>query len=198
MTQHGGTVGDGAFAGQVFGRALEQLECFADTARAVGIAEMRHERDLVDLRQRVETGPGGAETFGRKPQPVHATVHLEEDALRHVGLVRGQHVDLRIAMHRMPEVETRTEFEVACLEHAFEQQDRPPPAQRPHALGFVQIEQRETVGTAETVEHALDAVTVGVGLDDGPHARVERRAPDALQVVAQRAGMDGGEDGAWH
>lgn len=112
--------------------------------------------------------------------------------------MRGQHVDLRIAVHGMPEIEARTQFQVARLEHAFQQQDRSAPAKRAHPLGFGQVEQRETIGTAETVEYALDAMAVGVGLDDGPYARVERRAPDALQVVAQCAGMDGGEDGTWH
>ena len=67
---------------------------------------------------------------------------------------------------------------------------------RLHLLG--QIQQGETIGGPEGIEHALDAVAVGIGLDHRPHAGIEGRAPRPVEVVAQCIGMDGGEDGTRH
>jgi hypothetical protein len=67
-----------------------------------------------------------------------------------------------------------------------------------HALGLGQVEQGKAVGAAQAFIRALDAVAVGVGLDDGPQARAWGGGAQARQVVAQRAGVDGGLDGAGH
>ena len=82
--------------------------------------------------------------------------------------------------------------------HAFEQQDRAAPAERAHALGLGQVEQRKAVGAAQAVEDALDAVAVGVGLDHRPDPRVGRGGAGARQVVGQRVGVDQGFDRAGH
>ncbi len=65
------------------------------------------------------------------------------------GLVRRQPVDLRLVVHRVPQVQARAQLEVARLEAAFEQQHRAAPAQRAHALGFGEVEQRKAVGAAQ-------------------------------------------------
>jgi hypothetical protein len=52
----------------------------------------------------------------------------------------------------VPQVQARAQLQVARLEHAFEQQDRPAPAQRAHALGLGQVQQRKAVGAAQAVE----------------------------------------------
>ena len=118
--------------------------------------------------------------------------------MRLQGLVGREHVDLLVAVHRVPEVEPRAQLEVARLEHALEQQHRPAPAQRAHALRLGQVEQREAVGTAQPLVDALDAVAVGIGLDHRPDAGIERIAAHALEVVAQGIGVDRGENGAGH
>ena len=118
--------------------------------------------------------------------------------MRLVRLVRGQPVDLLVAVHGVPQVEARAQLQVARLEHALQQQDRAAPAQIAHTLRLGQIEQREAVGAAQAFEGALDAVAVGIGLDDGPHPRARRGGAHLRQVVAQRAGVDGGVDRARH
>ena len=118
--------------------------------------------------------------------------------MRLVRLVHGQPVDLLVAVHGVPQVQARAQLQIARLEHAFEQQDRPAPAQCAHALGLGQVQQGKAVGAAQAFEGALDPVAVGVGLDHGPQARARRGFAQALQVVAQRVGMNGGKDGTRH
>ena len=161
-----------------------------DAARAVGIREMRHQRDLVDLRQRVQPHPGAAEGVGREAQPVHAAVHLQEHPVRLVRLVLGEPVDLLLAVHHVPQVQARAQLQVARLEHAFEQQDGAAPVERAQRRSLGQVEQGKTVGRAQRVEGPLDAVAVGVGLDHRPDSRVGRLRARAGQVVAQGIGMD--------
>ncbi len=118
--------------------------------------------------------------------------------MRHLRFVRGQPVDLRIAVHGMPQAQARAQLQVARLEHALQQQDRAAPAESAHALGLGQVQQSETVGGAQAFEHALDAVAVGVGLDHRPHARIGRGTARALQVVVHGCGVDGRKNGARH
>jgi hypothetical protein len=94
--------------------------------------------------------------------------------------------------------QARAQLQVARIEAAFQQQDRSAPAQCADPLGLQQVQQRETVGTAQRVVHPLDPVAVGVGLDHRPDLRVRRRLLDAPQVVAQGVGMDGGKNGTRH
>ena len=202
VAQRGGAVAQAAFARQIARGGGEGLELVRDAigaeARAVGIAEMRHQRDLVDLGQGVESGPGRAQ--GRRPEaePVHARIHLEEHPVRLVRLVRGQPVDLLLAVHHMPEVQARAELEIARLETALEQQDRAAPVQRAQPLGLGQVEQRKAVGGAQRGKDPFQAMAIGVGLDHGPQARVGGGALQALEVVAQGAKVDGGKYRARH
>ena len=159
---------------------------------------MRHERDFVYLGQGVEARPGGAVVLGAKAQAVHAGVHFQKNALRHIGLVGREHVDLRLVVHRVPQVQARAPFQVAQLKRAFKQQNRPAPAQGAQALGLVQVEQRKSVGAAQAFKCALNAVAIGVGLDHGPGAGIRGAGTRALQVVAQGLGMDGGLDRTGH
>jgi hypothetical protein len=139
-----------------------------------------------------------AQALGRKPEAVHARVHLEEHAVRHLRLVGGQHVDLLVAMHCVPQAQARAQLQVPRLEHAFEQKDGPAPAQVAHALGLGQVQERKAVGAAQAFVCALDAMAVRIGLDHGPDLGVGRRLPDAIQVVVQGGGVDGGGDGTGH
>jgi len=113
----------------------------ADAARTIGVAEVRHQRDFINLWQRVQPRPGGPETLGGEAQPVHARVHFQENAVRHMGFVRRQHVDLLVAMHGVPQLQPRAKFQVACFKHAFQQQNRAASAQGAHTLGFVEVQQ---------------------------------------------------------
>ena len=150
------------------------------------IGEVRHQRDLADLRQRVEPQPRGAIGRRREAEPVHAAVHLEEDLVRLRRLVRRQPVDLRLVVDRVPEVQARAGLEVARLEAAFEQQDRAAPAERAQRFGFVQVEQREAVGGLAGRRRRCDAVAVGVGLDDRPDlGAAGARGARTAQVVRE-------------
>ena len=80
---------------------------------------MRHQRNFIDLRQGVQAGPGGAELRGAQAQAVHAAVHFQEYAVRLVRFVRRQHVDLRLAMHRVPQPQARAPFQVAGVKYTF-------------------------------------------------------------------------------
>ena len=112
--------------------------------------------------------------------------------MRLLRLVRGQHVDLFVAMHRVPQAQARTQLQVARLEHPFKQQNRSAPAQRAHAFGLVQVQQGKTVGTAQALVGALYAMAIGIRLDHGPNAGVASGLADLGQVVAQGFGVDSG------
>ena len=113
-------------------------------------------------------------------------------------LVRRQPVDLFVAVHRVPQVQARAQFQVARLENAFEQQDGAAPVQRAQALRLGQVQQGKTVGAPQRAEHALDAVAVGIGLDHRPDPCVRRPHAGLVQVVFEGVGMDGGKNGTGH
>jgi hypothetical protein len=123
---------------------------------------------------------------------------MPEFIFRHLRLVGREHLDLLVAMHGVPQPEARTQLQVAGFEHAFQQQDGAAPAQCPHPLGLVQVQQGEAVGAAHSVVGARYAVAVGIGLDDGPDLGVRGRGAQARQVVAQGFEVDGGQDRAGH
>ena len=106
--------------------------------------------------------------------------------------VQGQHVNLLIAMHGVPQVQARAQLQIARFKHPFEQQDRSAPAQGTHLLGLLQVQQGKAIGTAQALEHLLNAVTIGIGLDHGPNLGVGRGQTGACQVVAQSAGVNRG------
>ena len=91
-------------------------------------------------------------------QSVHTRVHFQKNPVRHIGLVCGQHVDLCIAVHGVPQVKTGTQFQITQLERTLQQQDGAAPAKVAHALGFTQVQQRKAIGGAQSLKHALDSV----------------------------------------
>ena len=104
VAQDGCTVAQSALTRQVLRDALKDGELLRNACITIRIAEVSEQRDFFHLGQHVEPRPGGAKLRGGKPQAVHAAVEFEEDAVRHMGLVRGQHIDLRIAVHGVPQV----------------------------------------------------------------------------------------------
>ena len=198
MAQSRGTVADATFTRQVLRGRVEHRALGRYAAGPVGIAEMRHERYFFHLRQGIQTRPRGAVTRRREPEAVHARVHLEENPLGQMGLVRRQHVDLLVAMHRVPQTQARTQLQVARLEHAFEQQDGTAPAQRAHQLGLVQVQQCKTVGRKQAREYPRDAVAIRIGLDHRPDPGVRRGLAYTRKVMAQGFGVDGGLNGTGH
>ena len=154
-----------------------------DAALAIGVAEVGHERHLVDLGQGVQAAPRGAKAARGKTQAVHARIHFQKHPLGHLGFVAAEHVNLRVAMHRVPQVQARAQLQIARLKHPFEQQDGPAPAQVAHALGFVQVQQSKAVGPAQTLKHPLDAMAVGIGLHHRPDPRILRARTQHSEVV---------------
>ncbi len=186
--QGGRAVGQRTLARQVLRGRLEARHLVGDAALAVGIGEVRHQRDLVDLRQARQAHPGRAEARAGEAQPVHARVELDKDMMRPGGLVGGEPVDLLVAVHHVPEVEPRAGLEVARLEAAFEQEDRAAPAERTDPFGLGQVEQCESVGTLQARVGALDAMPVGVGLDHRPDLGIGGAFAGAPQVVGKASG----------
>ncbi len=170
VAQRRRAVGDRAIAGQIARRGFERGERRRDASvvGGVGIGEVGHQRDLADLRQRVEAQPRRAQALGREAEPVHAAVHLQEDVLRPAGLERREQIDLGTAMDDVPEMQSGAGLEIAAIERAFEQQDRAAPAELAQQHSFGDVEQGEAVGALQRGIDIGDAVTVGVGLDDGP------------------------------
>ena len=177
---------------------LKGLKLRGNAGWPVGITEVRHERNLVHLRQCVQPRPGGAKAVGLEAQPVHAAVHFEEHALRQLRFVGSQHVDLFIAMNDVPQTQTRTQLEVARFKNAFEQQDRPAPVQRTQALRLVEIEQCKAIGRPQTFEHPFNAVAVSVGFDNSPYPRIAGGHLQCLQVVAQRLSVNSCQNRTGH
>ncbi len=62
---------------------------------AIGITEMRHQRNFIDLGQRIQARPSGSESLRGKTQAVHARVHFEKDPMWLMGFMHCQHVNLR-------------------------------------------------------------------------------------------------------
>ena len=86
---------------------MEDGRLGSDAYRSVSVAEMRHQGNFVHLRKRVQARPGGARLVRRKAQPVHTAVDFQENPLRRMGFVCRQHVNLRFAMNRVPQVQAR-------------------------------------------------------------------------------------------
>ena len=84
------------------GRSFKSLKLRGNAPRSVGVGEMLHQRNFIDLRQRVQAGPGSAKTIRRKTQPVHAGVHFQKHPVRQLRLVGCQPVDLLVAVNRVP------------------------------------------------------------------------------------------------
>jgi len=92
-------------------------------------------------------------------------------------------------MHRVPELEPRAQLQVARLEHALQQQDGAAPVQRAQPLGLGQVQQREAICRPQAGVGALDAVAVGIGLDDGPDTGIGRLRAGTAEVVMRPPGQ---------
>ena len=131
-------------------------------------------------------------------ETVHAGVHFEENPVRLLRLMGGQHVNLLGAMNGVPQPEARAQLEVACFKAAFQQQNRAAPVERAQAPGFVQVEKSKPVSAAQRIKNTLDAVAVGIRLDNRPHPGIRCGSPRARQIVTQGCGVNGGKNGTWH
>ena len=105
VAQAGRAVAEGSFTREVLRHRRECRHLRVDAFGAIRIAEVRHQRDLIHLGQRIQTGPGGTQALRAEAQPVHAGIHLEEHPVRQLGLVRRQHIDLVLAMNHVPQAQ---------------------------------------------------------------------------------------------
>ena len=198
MAQQRGAVTQTALAGQLGRRRFEYRQLRRDTRRAVCVAEVRHQRHLLHLRQRIDPHPGGAVALRCETKSVHAGIHFQENPVRRVRLVRRQQIDLLFAVHRVPQIQSRAQLQVTRVECAFEQQHRAAPAQFAHPFGLAEVEQCEAVGRLQRFEHPLDPVPVGVGLDHRPDPGIGRCAFGPRQILAQCVCVNGGVNGTRH
>ena len=111
--------------------------------------------------------------------------------MRLVRLVRGQHVNLLVAVHRVPQAQARAQFQIARLGHAFEQQDRILDAAVTQFDRLAEARHREPVGHAgQRPGHLQGAVPVSIGLDHRESAAARCGAAQDGEVAAQRGEVD--------
>jgi len=103
-----------------------------------------------------------------------------------------------VAMHGVPNAQARAQLQIAQLKHAFQQQDGAAPVQAAQAQGLFQLQHRKAISRTQAFKRAFNAMAVGIGLGHAHQLGVWRCAAHALQVVANRLGMDGGKNGARH
>ena len=100
------------------------------------IAEVRHDRNFIDLRQRIQTCPSRSKCLWGKPQSVHTRIYFEEYAMALVCFVNGQHVDLGFTMNDVPQIKSRAQLQIACFKNTLKQKNGTAPAQLPNTLGL--------------------------------------------------------------
>ena len=93
---------------------------------------------------------------------------------------------------------TRGDHQIGGLETAFQQQDGVTEMRiaQPHRI--IEIEQREAVCLLQRAGRAQQAMTVGIGLDDGPDTRAIDARTDTTQIGAQRIQIESGANGTRH
>ena len=70
--------------------------------------------------------------------------------------------------------------------------------QFPQCNSCFEFEQREAVGLGQRGQHACEAVSVGVGLDDSQDLRAGGALPCNAKIGPQRGKIDLGQDRASH
>jgi hypothetical protein len=176
----------------------EPVELRPDAAGAVGVGEMRHQRDALHLRVHAQRVVGRPQPLDAETKAVHAAVHLEVDVDLALELAALQDLDLLgVVDHRRKGVLVQRR-EVAGLEEAFEQEDRLGHAADAQPRGLLQVEHREAVGGIERARGALDAVAVRVRLDHRPDLGVCGMAPRYCQIMCECRGRDGRADRPGH
>ena len=198
VAQQACAVAGAALAGQVLGGTFKRSHLLGNAFVAIGIAEVGDEGNFIHLGQLVQACPGRSEAHRGKSQAVHSTVQFDEYSMRDLCFVAAEHVDLFIAMHGVPQVQTRAEFQIAGFKHTFQKQHRPAPTQGPYALRLVQVQQSKAIGGTQAFEHTFDAMAIGVGFDHRPDAGIGGSKAHALQVMTQRVGVNKGVYRAGH
>ena len=115
-----------------------------------------------------------------------------------MGFVQGQPVDLGVVMDNVPQAELGAQLQVPRAEGAFKQEDGAAPVEPSQALGFVQVEHGDAIGSNERGDQPFDAVAVGAGLGHGPDFCIRRGRPGAGEVVSVGGGVNEGFDGPGH
>ena len=175
------------------GRPVQWMRAFA-----VGVGEMRHQRDLADSLHCPRPFPGGPEALRRITEPVHAAVHfqLNIDRLREPG--HFQHPQLFVAMHRRGQAVAIDHVDIRRTEKAFQQQDGPRPTEFTQLNRFFEVEKTEAVGCAQSGERSRHAVAIRIGLDHGPYFGFRRVTACDGKIAGECGGVDRGGYGARH
>ena len=160
---------------------VEPVELRLDAARAVGVGEVRHQREPLHLRVHAQRVVRRAQALDAEAEAVHAAVHLEID----VDLAARAWLRFSISTCSGLWITGVSAYlvqrrEVGRLEEALEHQDRLGHAGDAQPRRFLEIEHREAVGGAERARRALHAVAVRVRLDHRPDLRARRRGAALL------------------
>ena len=178
MAQRRGAVAERALAGRSRVAASNTRELRARRCRASASASAKCVISVISSTcgSASRRSHAARKRCGREAEPVHAAVHLQEDVLRPVGLVRAR------ASRSAPSQCT------VCQRSRREQVSRSRASKQPSSsrIGPRQPSARSRSASARSSSAkpsarcrpaigALDAVAVGVGLDDRPDPRVGRR-----------------------
>ena len=154
VAQRGGTVAQAALAGRVPCRGGVEGRHLVRNARGPS-ASLKWVMNEISstcgsaLSQR----PRGAVALGREARRRFMPEFiLRNTRVRHLGLVRGQHVDLLVAVHRMPR--PRREHSSRSRGSNTPSSSRMGPRQPGRArAGLGQVQQRKAVGAAQAFVH---------------------------------------------
>ena len=163
----------------------------------IGIGEVRVDALDLDVRRargRLEQGSGAVVVDA---DPLHAGVDLEVDA-RLAAVSRGRLLDVgepRERGHREGEPVLEEQRDLPGPDPAHHQ-DRVLDAERPQRDALLHERHAEGVGLRrEAAGHRLEAVAVGVGLEDGHDLRSADVGLDGREVRAEPRQADGGVGG---
>ena len=175
VPQRGRRIGEAARPRDALRAALERFHLRGDAAFAIRVGEMRHQRDLADALAGARPLPRRPEALRRIAEPVHAAIHFQLNIDRLRQARHFQHAQLLVRMQRRAQAVAVDHVDIGRTEKAFQQQNRPGPAQFTQLHRFFEVEQSKAVGCAQTGKGTGEAVPIGIGLDDGPDFRSSGR-----------------------
>ncbi len=191
-------VGDRARRLEGLRQLVEPAQLVVHPARAVGVGEMRHQRDGADPGVQAQGVVHRPQLVHAEAEAVHAAVDLEVD----VELRRQVHVldqlDLVGVVDHRRELVLEQQVHVERLEETLQHQDRLRHPGQAQAHRLLEIQHRAAVGIRQGARRALQAVAVGVGLQHRPDLRLAGGFARQFQVVAQGGRLDDGTDRARH
>ena len=200
--QDGARVRQAQFTGQSGGLVAEPAHLLGhrqeSAAFDLAIGKMGHELDAAHRRHRAQPLVGLAPDSRLEAEPVHAGIHLQMHVQRSVQPFPFQHRQLLGAMYGQLKTVFGDSADVLRVKESFQQDNRFGPARFAQFDRIFDFDQRQPVSRGKGFRGAMQAMAVGIGLDDAPGFGSGDSGTDDLQVVLQCSGIDDGNEGSRH